>query len=127
MALFGLAPSTGRVKLANLRRLIGARELLFGTIDDDTAGFFLVAMLRAVLRRRTVGLYLRPQSCFQSQALLSRVKRAAFALLKRVHSVSVFTIVPFSVAPEFAQVADDGLIDPQLWDLTGASAGVTDA
>lgn len=121
-ALFGLAPSTGRVGLANLRRLVAARAVLFGTIDDDYAGFFLTALLRALLGRRTVGLFLRPHACLRSKALRNRVKKTAFALLKRVRPVSVFTIMPFSIAPEFAQVADDGLVDPQLWDLANVPA-----
>jgi hypothetical protein len=126
-ALFDLSPSTGRVGPTNLRRLVAARAMLFGTIDDDYAGFFMTALLRALLGRSTVGLFLRPQVCLQSKALRNRVKKAAFAFLKRVRPVSVFTIVPFSIAPEFAQVADDGLVDPQLWDLAKTPAGAIDA
>lgn len=126
-ALFDLAPSTGRVGSANLRRLVAARTVLFGTIDDDYVGFFLTALLRALLGRRTVGLFLRPHACLRSKALRNRVKKAAFAFLKRVRPVSVFTIVPFSIAPEFVQVADDGLVDPQLWDLAEAPACAIDA
>lgn len=126
-ALFGLSLSTGRVGPTNLCRLVAARAILFGTIDDDYAGFFLTALLRALLGRRTVGLFLRPHVCLQSKALRNRVKKAAFTFLKRVRPVSVFTIVPFSIAPEFAQVADDGLVDPQLWDLATAPTNAIDA
>lgn len=124
--LFDLSPSTGRVGPKNLLRLVLARELLFGTIDDDYAGFFLVALLRALLGRRTVGLFLRPHACFEPRALRTSVKKAAFVFLKLVRPVSVFTIVPFSIAPEFAQVADGGLVDPQLWDLAKAPTEAID-
>ena len=72
-------------------------------------------------------MFLRPHVCLQSKALRNRVKKAAFTFLKRVRPVSVFTIVPFSIAPEFAQVADDGLVDPQLWDLATAPTNAIDA
>jgi len=126
-ALFDLAPSTGRVQLANLRHLLLARALLFGTLDDDYAGFFLIALLRAALGRRTVGIFLRPQTCFQSSALRFRIKKAVFAHLRKVRPVSVFTIMPFSVAPQLAEVADRGLLDPHLWDMAESDARATDA
>ncbi|KZY01808.1 MULTISPECIES: hypothetical protein [unclassified Sulfitobacter] len=126
-SLFGLSPSTGRIGLTKLRSLVGARKLLFGTIDDDIVSFFLVALLRALLFRRTVGLFLRPHACLQSQALSAKAKRIAFSFMRRVNPVSVFAIIPFSIAPEYATVTDDGLVDPQLWDMTDASKGEIDA
>ena len=125
-ATFGLMPSEGMVGRRNLLSLLRAEALLFATIDDDYRGFFLVAQLRAALGRRTAGLFLRPQTCFDRPGLPYRAKRHAFALPRRLSPVSVFTILPFSVAPEFAEIADDGLIDPQLWDRPGSPAPVTD-
>ena len=118
--LFGLQPSVGMVGRRNLRPLLRAEALLFGTIDDDYAGFIVVALLRAALGRRTAGVFLRPQTCFGRKGLIYGAKRRIFAALKRVPGVSVFTIVPFSVAPDFAAVARDGLVDPQMWDLDTA-------
>lgn len=125
--LFGLTPSNGRINVSKLYQLVGARQLLFGTIDDDYVGFFLVAILRTLLQRRTVGLFLRPQSCFHTKSPRNSIKRIAFALLKRLRPVSVLTMVPFSIAPEYAEVADDGVVDPQLWDLNIARAGTVDS
>lgn len=114
--IFDLEPSVGKVGSSNLISLIRAPRLFFGSLDDDYLGFFFVALLRALLCRRTVGLFLRPQTCFQSSKLRYRVKKAAFAALKCVHPISVFTIVPFAVAPDYAKIADAGVIDPQMWD-----------
>ncbi|WP_146673445.1 glycosyltransferase [Thioclava sp. F36-6] len=118
--MFTLEASTGKVSRRNILRLARAKRLLFGTIDDDYLGFFLVGMLRAALGRRTVGVFLRPQTCFNTSGLRYRIKKAAFATARMIPRLSVFTIVPFSVAPEYASIATGGLIDPQMWDQYGS-------
>lgn len=114
---FSLSPSTGKVSLRNFVALVQAEALLLGTIDDDYAGFFIVSLVRASLGRRTVGLFLRPQSCFQQESIAYILKRFAFKALKLVSLISVFTIVPFEVVPKYESVASKGLLDPQMWDL----------
>ncbi len=115
--LFDMKPSHGRVGRRNFGRLVGSDALLFGTIDDDYSGFFAVALTRALLGRRTVGLFIRPQTCFRHDALIYRFKKWAFMALKPIPLISVFTIVPFSAAPQYKMIATGGVIDPQMWDL----------
>lgn len=124
---FTLTPSVGKVTLGSFAGLVRARALLFGTIDDDYFGFFAVSLSRAVLGRRTVGLFLRPQTCFGRVGLPYTLKKLAFMGLKRVPFVSVFTIVPFSVAPEYRQVATGGVVDPQVWDMDAGKPEPRDA
>jgi hypothetical protein len=114
--LFGLEVSVGRVTLKNIRQMVAAERLLFGTLDDDYLGFFLVAAIRALLRRKTAGIFLRPQTCFHADGIWFRLKRAIFALLRKSRYASVFTIIRFDLAPEYRLVASSGVADPQLWD-----------
>jgi hypothetical protein len=113
---FDMAGSVGSIGFRECAVLCRADKLLFGTIDDDYLGFFLVSVLRAIFGRRTVGIFIRPQTCFDS-GLSYTLKKCAFMALRRVSPVTVCTIVPFSVEPRFAMIADEGLIDPQFWDL----------
>lgn len=125
--LFGLEPSVGKVSRYNFSDLLAAGSLLFGTIDDDYKGFFVVSLVRAFLGRRTVGLFLRPQTCFGLRALRYSFKKFAFKVLKHVPLVSVFTIIPFSVAPQYKKVATAGVTDPQLWDMEMDTVAPRDA
>ena len=124
--LFDLDLSIGKIGLRCSISLIFANRLLFGSLDDDYRGFFLVAILRAALGKRTVGIFMRPQTCFKSSGLYYKAKKMAFKVLKRVDVISVFTIVPFSIAPEYEVVADAGLIDPQMWDKCDGSSNRAD-
>lgn len=119
--IFTLAPSVGKIGAKDLRKLFAAERLLFGSLDDDCFGFFIVAMSRAISGRKTAGLLMRPQSCFRTGPK-SLVKQVAFRFLKRVKKITVCTIVPFSVAPDYERIADVGLQDPQLWDAAYLSA-----
>ncbi len=114
--LFGLKPSLGRVTSANLPSLCKSEALMFGSIDDDQPGFLRTALHRAMRGKRTVGLFLRPQSCFTGNLLKAWIKRILFNALRRSNYISVCTIVPFEVAPEYREVAKEGLSDPQIWD-----------
>lgn len=122
-----LEPSVGKVGLGNLITLIHADRLLFGSLDDDYLGFFLVTLLRTAIGKRTAGLFIRPQTCFLSSSLRYKAKKAAFRVLKHLSTVSVFTIVPFSTAPHYALVADSGLVDPQMWDKLDSEISEPDA
>lgn len=117
--MFTLTPSVGKVGWRRFLALVEAQSLLFGTIDDDYLGFFAVSLARAVLGRRTVGIFLRPQTCFVKRGPLYTVKRLAFMALRHVPYVSVFTIIPFSVASNYRKIATGGVTDPQLWDIEG--------
>ena len=128
IALFDLAPIVGRVGRRNIRALLRARSVLFGTIEDHYIGFVVVALLRAILGLPTVGLFLRPQRCFKADGTLRRtLKGWFFSALKRVQRISVCTIIPFAFAPHYAKVARFGVMDPHMWDKLKPSSCAHDA
>lgn len=110
-------PLYGRVNMRLLGKMVRAPRLIFSTIDDNYFTFILIALVRAICGRRTVGIFLRPAQCFTGTRFYHRWKRRAFAMLRRVRSIAVLTIVPFAVRPEFASVARDWIHDPQMWDV----------
>lgn len=112
----GLAVSIGRVDRSRFGRLLRAEKLMFGTLDDDVRGFILVALARAMLGRRTAGIFMRPQSCFFPGAR-GWIKRQLFRALRRVSRVTILSLLPFEAAPELRLVATRAVHDPQLWDI----------
>jgi hypothetical protein len=119
VAELDLDPIVGRISWQSLKSFVKAERMLFATIDDDLAGYFVVALLRAMRRRETVGLWLRPHSCFQL-GWKSRVKRGAFRVLRRFSDVTTLSIIPTELVPAQASVVSGWVHDPQLWDLQGA-------
>lgn len=113
--LLDLAPSTGPITRCRLRELITADRLLFATLDDDIRGFAFVALTRALLRRRTAGIFLRPQSCLGVGAK-PFMKRLLFGALKLWRRITVISIMPQDFAPAQQAVTDGWMHDPQLWD-----------
>ena len=113
--LFGLAPSVGKIGPRLFVRLCGARRLFFGTLDDDVAGFIAVAFGRAMLGRKTGGLFLHPNSCVEP-GLRATIKRTLFSMLRRIPGVSIVSILPFGLMPGLERVATHSVHDPQFWD-----------
>lgn len=72
--MFDLEPRCGEVDLRALVSLISVQRLLMPTIDDHYGLFLLVGTIRAVMGRKTVGLFLRPQQCFRFDKIRYRVK-----------------------------------------------------
>lgn len=104
-------------------QLVRARRVFFATIDDDYAGFIIVAIVRAILRKPTCGLFLRTLECFrQERSIVYPLKRKVFRLLRRLPKLCVLSIVPYEVRPEFREVTNNWVYDPQLWDLWTNSA-----
>lgn len=113
--IFGLGSVEGPMSFGLFFSLVRARRLVFATIDDGILSYFGVAVVRACLRRKTVGLFLRPHACFKP-GFKAWVKRQAFAVLRRVAPVTTLAIIPFDLRPELAAVTDTWIHDPQLWD-----------
>ena len=113
--LLRLQPTVGGMSYSNLVRLLCADRVLFATLDDDIRLFALVSLLRAVIGRRTVGLFLRPQSCLGDTAK-ARVKRGLFGLLKRFGGITTLSIIPFGLMAGQERVTRGWMHDPQLWD-----------
>ncbi|WP_436798356.1 hypothetical protein [Mesorhizobium ventifaucium] len=108
--------------VSTLRTLLAADSVLFATLEDDIAFFFVVAILRAVLGRRTVAIFMSPRLCFIGGFFKTTVRRHAFRLLKRLRSVTLLSILPFYLDQRFASVADNWIYDPQFWDLDSRTA-----
>lgn len=121
--IFDLSPSVGSV---GGHKLIEAKRLFFATLDDDILGFAIVALRRAMRRRRTVGLFLRPQSCLGT-APRAWAKRLVMRALCALPGVSVLSIIPFDFLPGIASVCTDWGHDPQLWDQLDAPTEVSAA
>lgn len=112
------APSTGPIRGQRFWRLVQADNVFFATIDDDYAGFFAVALLRAFQRKPTTGLFLRSQQCFRTERpIVYPLKRHAFRWLYKLPRLRILSIIPHDIRPELAEVTHDWIHDPQMWDL----------
>lgn len=113
-----------------LERLFGARRgrvrdlflsraaVIFLAVEETFFLYVLVALVRALAGRRTVGLLLRPMPIAVSPRLRCRFRRMVLRAMKRCRTVRTLTIVPFNVFPAFSTIADDWIYDFQLWDVT---------
>ena len=118
VSCFSLSPLTGKMNVKKFFSLVSAKKLLFGTLDDGYFSFMLISVLRTVLGKKTVAIFIRPAQCFMSNKIIYRIKFFLFYFLKRLKKISVVTIVPFSIRESYKKVAAIGLHDPQLWDLS---------
>jgi hypothetical protein len=114
---FDLEPVMGRMEPALFRRLVSAGRLLFATLDDDMPSFAAVAAARSAMGRRTAGLFLRAEKCFERGLWPYAAKRWAFGAMRRLPGLTIAGITPFAVAPHHARVCHIGVCDPQYWDL----------
>jgi hypothetical protein len=98
--------------------LCKSNRVLFSTLDDSLGFFIFVSVIRSILLRRTVGLFLRPQTCFETFRNYYPWKKVIFKALKLLPGLTIATITPYDVAPEYGQVSHIGLTDVQYWDWT---------
>ncbi|WPE21013.1 hypothetical protein [Shinella zoogloeoides] len=104
---------------ARLRSLLFARApVLFLMVEEVFLLYVLVGLFRTLLGRRTVGLLLKPGPLAVSPRWGNRWRRAVLQRLKRCRAVRTLSIVPFSVLPPAAAIADGYIYDFQLWDLS---------
>jgi len=115
-AMCGGEPIYGPLRGNVFLRLLQADRVLISTVDDDVMGFGLLTLKRSLRGLPTLGLFLRPQSCFGLSGP-AVIKRLLFSLLKSLPKATVASITPFDVAPHYAKVSNIGLHDPQYWDL----------
>lgn len=102
--------------------LFDPAPVLFLMIEESLAGYVASALVRAATGRRTVGLMFRGREATQGRTSRLRLKRLLLMALRRVPLVSTLSIVPFSLEPRLAKIADGWIDDPQLWDLHDMSA-----
>lgn len=115
--VLGLVPETGSLRWGRFARMLRAPFVLIATMECDYPAAMVLIFVRSILGRPTAGLLLRPQTCFQP-GLRFATKRIALNVAKRLPRQKILTIVPFSIRPEFAQVATGWIPDPELWDLS---------
>lgn len=116
--LLGGQPSTGSIFWRCFWRLISSPNVFFATIDDDYLGFVSVAIVRSILRKPTIGLFLRPLQCFRTERpIIYPIKRFVFRNLLRLPRLRLLAIIPHDIRPELAEVSHDWIHDPQMWDL----------
>jgi len=113
----GLQSVYGIISFKMFIRLVAAEKLLFATLDDDMASFTIVTIVRSILGRPTTALFLRPAQCFISTKIKYGIKRVFFQALRRLPRLTLLTITPFSLAPQYRLIAHDGVHDPQYWDM----------
>lgn len=104
-----------RVKAAET--LTTRHRVFFLMVEDSFALYVAAALFRSLWGRRTVGLLFRPGPALEGMSLRLRSKRLVLKLLKALPHVRTLTIVPFSVAPRFSEIADDWIYDFQFWDM----------
>lgn len=121
--MFDLQPSVGPI---GGRQMLMADRLFFATLDDDIPGFARIALRRALRGRRTLGLFLRPQSCLGSGVRM-HIKRRLMQVLCAVPGVSVLSIIPATFVPAISTVSTDWGHDPQLWDQIDAPSSPDEA
>jgi len=92
--------------------------VFFLTLEGAFGLYCFIASLRVLSGRQTLGLLLRPGPALTGQSLRLRIKRRILKWLRCMPKVQTFTILPFSVEPGLAEIADGWIHDPQLWDLT---------
>jgi hypothetical protein len=128
--MFGLVPITGHMSYSLFKRLIRANTLIFSTLDDDMISFGVIALIRSVLRRPTVALFLRAEKCFESGKWHYKIKYLVFRLFHQFKTLKIVTISPFSSVPYYKKISTIGVFDPQYWDMHDGNKihtpGVTD-
>jgi glycosyltransferase involved in cell wall biosynthesis len=102
--------------IATFYKLILAKALLIASLDDDVLGFVIISLIRALFRRNTVALFIRPQSCFGNN-IKSNIKYFIFWSLSKVKAIKIFIIVPSFIGNDYHKVSTDWVHDPQMWDV----------
>lgn len=107
--------------------LLRARQVVCSTCDDYLPQFFLLAIARALMGRRTIGLSVRTETIFQRAGWPQFVKRVMLRTLKVFPKAELITFMPFWVEPRLSKYASDWMYDPQYWDLRWLDASRPDA
>ena len=92
------------------------KTVFFAMIEDDVPMFILCALAGIFTGNVIIGLLFRAGECFRRNKLKYRIKYLVFCTLRRLRTVKVLTILPFTLEPRFAEVAIGWVNDPQLWD-----------
>ena len=79
--------------------------------------FFFISLLRALLRKKTIGIMLSPWDCYRPNVLKDKFRRYTFILLKKLTHVRVICMIPFDMDERYKNIADCWIYDPEFWDM----------
>jgi hypothetical protein len=107
----------GGQKISRKDLLRVKEPVFFLMIENGFFEFVCAAFVRALMRRKTLGLTFRPKEAMQGQSIRLSLKRAIMARLKLTPLVHIFSIVPTPLEPEIDLITDGWIHDFQLWDM----------
>lgn len=114
--LFGLSNVIAPTSKKQFFKLIRTKKLLISTIDDAIFWYSAIIIIRFILKKDTVAIFMRPQSCFYSGKIIFKLKYLLFLLLKIIPGSSIVTITPFHYRKKYMEIANQSVFDPQYWD-----------
>ncbi|MDY6927551.1 MAG: hypothetical protein SWN10_10690 [Pseudomonadota bacterium] len=104
-------------KITLKESIFANKPVLFLMIEESFLTYFIISILRAMLKRRTIGLLFRPQPLAEALTLRLKIKRTLLKTLKKINLTSTLSIVPSYLNESFEGLSDDWIYDFQLWDL----------
>lgn len=101
----------------DLKAMISAKVFFDLSIEDGVMSFFFISLLRALLRKKTIGIMLSPWDCYRPNVLKDKFRRYTFILLKKLTHVRVICMIPFDMDERYKNIADCWIYDPEFWDM----------
>lgn len=86
-------------------------------IEDCFLIFTIVALIRSLKGRKTVGLLFRPLPTIYSSRLKMKIKYLILRNIKKITHINILNIIPDSVEKRFKEITTGFIYDFQLWDL----------
>jgi glycosyltransferase involved in cell wall biosynthesis len=117
--LLDLTPSKGEISNKNRLSLINARVLLFATVGKYYKRHLIICIIRSVLFKPTVSLFLGVGNYGKSNR--SRLPFSDYVLLKIWKSLpkqKVLSILPYHIDKSSEKFTNGYIYDPQLWDMS---------
>jgi glycosyltransferase involved in cell wall biosynthesis len=114
--LFELDKVTSPLSIKQVAKLIRTNLLIISTIDDSVLFYSFIIIIRSILKKRTVSIFIRPQSCFIFSNLRFYIKFCLFFILKYFPRSSVITIIPYRFSEKYRYISNKSVLDPQYWD-----------
>jgi glycosyltransferase involved in cell wall biosynthesis len=78
----------------------------------------LSALIRLILRRKTVGIFLQPLGIARNDTIKDVFKVLLLSLLVKLNLLVIFSIYPRRLAFGFFKYYSEWIIDPAFWDLS---------
>ncbi len=116
--LTGFKPLIGPVSRQNFLELVSAKKVLFATVGHAFRRFWLVCLLRSITGKTTGVIFLGAMRYRTASNLpTSFFDRFLLKIWKILPKQRLLAITPYNVEPTLAEVTNDYIYDPQMWDL----------